>query len=499
VKDKALKGIGAKEHLLDWDSIPWKSIEKNVRNLRQRIFRATRECQWNKVRSLMKLMLRSFSNLLLSVRKVTQQNKGRKTAGIDNRLVLDSKSRARLVRQLLKNTPWKVSPGRRIYIPKANGKRRPLGILTIADRATQAVVKNALEPSWEAQFESYSYGFRPGRSCRDAIEHCWICLNGWSRQRWVLDADIKGAFDNINHQHILDRIGKIPGREMIKQWLKAGYVEEERFHATTSGVQQGGVISPLLANIALDGMQSFIGPTFGFIRYADDFVVTARSKEELEILKPKLETWLKARGLELNEEKTRIVSVLDGFDFLGFHIQHFQGKCLTKPQKGKVLALVAKLKEWLRNHTPVSPEVVIHHLNPILIGWANFYKHSASKRIFGYVDSQIWMAIWKWCLNRHPNKSKGWVKQKYYTSFKGRQWSFFARTKDRRGNDKISYITTLSDIKVTRYGKVKGTASPDDPSLKEYWERRKAKSNKTLLVVRDELLSTNWRLELIEG
>ena len=227
-------------------------------------------------------------------------------------------------------------------------------------------------------------------------------------------------------------------------------------------------------------------------------VVTARSMEDLQALKPKIEGWLKERGLQLNAEKTRIVSILDGFDFLGFHIQHFNGKCLTKPQKAKVLSFVAKLKEWLRTHPSISPEVIIHRLNPILTGWANFYKHASSKRIFGYVDNQIWNAIWRWCLRRHPNKGKGWVKRKYFTSFKGRQWSFFARASDSCGSDKIVYLAKISDVKIKRHTKVKGTASPDDPSLNEYWAKRRVKSKMTPQAVQD-VLPTNWRLELIEG
>jgi RNA-directed DNA polymerase len=212
MKDRATKGIGVTGQLQDWSAINWQIVKDNVRNLRQRIFRATQNGQWNKVRSLMKLMLRSYSNLLLSVRKVTQENKGRKTPGIDNQVILTPKARVQLVLEMLKLKAWYVKPAVRLYIPKANGKLRPLGILTIKNRAAQAVIKNALEPSWEARFESHSYGFRPGRSAHDAIEQCFARLKSCSKDRWVLDCDVRSAFDSINQNFILQKLAPETGQ-----------------------------------------------------------------------------------------------------------------------------------------------------------------------------------------------------------------------------------------------------------------------------------------------
>ncbi len=469
-KDRAPKGIGLVGQNTDWDAINWRSISSKVRKLRQRIFRATQNGQWSKVRNLMKLMLRSYSNLLLSVRKVTQENKGKKTPGIDNRVYLTPKSRMRLVNQLLELKAWRVQPAVRLYIPKLGGKSRPLGILTVKNRAAQAIVKNALEPSWEARFEPHSYGFRPGRSTHDAIEQCWIRLNKGKTHRWVLDADIKGAFDNIDHDFILRKLGPVPARGLIKAWLKAGYVENETFRETSVGTQQGGVISPLLANIALDGLQEALSDKFGFIRYADDFVVTARSREDLEAILPTIRNRLSARGLELNDDKTRIASIQDGFNFLGFNIRHYSGKCLIKPQKEKVLKLSRSLNEWLRKNRSVEAGVVIYHLNPILRGWAQYYKYAVSSQTFWSIQSQLWSQLWRWCLRRHPAKSKAWVKYKYFRACDGYDWTFFAKA----ANGQITFLFNIGKVKIQRHRKVKGSASPDDPAFRQYWAARYA-------------------------
>src|SRR5438270_7873948 len=277
------------ERRTDWDTVNWRSAHRNVRNLRQRIFRATRAGDIKKVRSLQKLMRGSYSNILVSVRRVTQTNAGRNTPGVDKIVVKTPRARGELVDLLATFQPWRSRPVRRVYIPKSNGRQRPLGIPTAMDRCLQAMVKNALEPEWEARFEGSSYGFRPGRGCQDAIAKTYlICRpDGW--KQWVLDADIQGAFDNIDHDFLLGSIGQAPGRELLRQWLKAGVMEEGVFHETPLGTPQGGVISPLLLNIALDGMEAALdarttasGKTKGkraVVRYADDEVVFCESKQ----------------------------------------------------------------------------------------------------------------------------------------------------------------------------------------------------------------------------
>jgi len=495
--------IGATELKIEWASLDWKSIQKRVRNLRQRIFRATQLKRWNQVRSLMKLMLRSQANLLLAIKRVTQNNQGKKTPGIDGRKALTNGEREKLYQEMQGNTPWKAKPTKRVYIPKSNGKLRPLGIPVLRDRITQTVVKNALEPSWETQFEATSYGFRPGRSTHDAIAQSHQRLKK-GRDSWVLDADIKGAFDNISHDYILKTIGHVPGRELIKQWLKAGYMEDEIFRVTESGTPQGGVISPLLANIALHGLGELLASytkvkeyqpspkakkqrvtkqklaRYGYCRYADDFIVTAETKEDLEIILPNIQGWLQERGLQLNEEKTRITRASDGFNFLGFHIRQFNGHCFTIPQKEKVLGFLQKIRDWLKSHKAIPTSNVINHLNPILKGWGNYYRHGASKEVFSYADTQIWKALWRWACRRHPNKGRKWIANKYFqTSSEG--WKLKATIANRRGDKQTITLAKIYQIPIDRHTQVKGNNSPDDPELTRYWEHRRTQFGKTVL------------------
>jgi RNA-directed DNA polymerase len=360
------------------------------------------------------------------------------------------------------------------------------------------------------------------RSCHDAIEQVHARLRKGGDE-WVLDADIKGAFDHISHEYILDAIGNTPGKGLIKQWLKAGYVEANKFFSTEIGTPQGGNISPLLANIALDGLeqeilskcqkvkrrksQEYKGksyytdrkyPKFGYIRYADDFLVTAETKEDLEAIVPEIKNWLKKRGLELNEEKTQIVHKRDGVNFLGFSIRSYSdGTTLCKPQKEKVIAKLREIREWLKRHKTVKPEEVIKHLNPILRGWANYYRHCSSKEILATFNHRIVKMLWQWCKRRHQQKHLKWVKNKYFTVLGNDHWTFYADTQDRTGQRKRLYLLDVSDIPILRHTKVEGTNSPDDPSKTEYWKKRQSKLGSSVWAKGSKLYKVaqnqNWR------
>jgi RNA-directed DNA polymerase len=450
----------------------------------------------------MKLMLRSQANLLLAIRRVTQENQGKKTAGIDGKTYGSAKDRIALVKEMQLYSPWRVQPTKRVYIPKKDGKLRPLGIPTIVDRVAQAMVKSALEPSWEARFEANSYGFRPGRSTQDAMVHCWIYLNRRVHHQWALDADIKGAFDNISHEFILKSIGRVPGHTLIRQWLKAGYLEKETFFATDGGTPQGGIISPLLANIALNGMQQVLPTGLGYVRYADDFVITAKTRSELERCIPVIERWLAARGLVLNKEKTRLVSMKQGFNFLGFTVRHYRnGSCLITPEKVKVLDFIQSIRNWIKSNQSADPYAMIRYLNPRIIGWTNYYKAFVSKRTFSYVKEQIWKQLWRWCLRRHPTKKATWVKRKYFTTLNGQDWVFFGLQPTNEGHKTI-YLTQIHKVPIKRHIKVRGAASPDNPDLKQYWEKRKyamTKSRFTKAASRRIAESQNYRCPICCG
>jgi RNA-directed DNA polymerase len=460
-----------------WASIDWARATQQVTKLRQRIFRATQQQEWRVVRDLQKLLLRSYANYVLSVRQVTQVNAGRRTPGVDGQVVETAAQRMRLVHQLQSDPPYRARPVRRVYMPKSDGtgRLRPLGIPTIADRVRQHVVKTALEPSWEARFEACSYGFRPGRSTHDAIEHVFKCLRAGLPNTWVLDADIRGAYDHINHDYLLRQLEHFPARRQIEQWLKAGYVEYGTLHTTDEGAPQGAICSPVLANIALDGLDAILRRLIPpkarrrqlhLVRYADDFIVAAPTRDLLEHALPQINAWLAERGLELHPEKTRIVHVDQGFPFLGFHLRRYKGKLLIKPRKDKVLAKLREWTAWLNDHKAIAAEAVIQYLNPRVRNWAAYYQHAVSKRTFDYVDHRLVQILWRWAKRRHPTKGRRWIKDRYFQAVGGRRWVFAATTKDRRGRRRLLTLFQVADTPIVRHVKVKGAASPDDPSLR---------------------------------
>ncbi len=498
--------------MVEWKNINWRKAERMVFKLQKRIYRASERGDVKTVRKLQKTLMRSWYAKLLSVRRVTQDNKGKRTAGIDGKKSYTPEQRLQLVKELRLNS--KAKPTRRVWIPKpGKDEKRPLGIPTMYDRALQNLVKMALEPEWEAKFEPNSYGFRCGRSCHDAIEQIFRAIT--CKAKYVLDADIAGCFDNINHEALLRKLNTFPTiQRQIKAWLKAGVIDwsgyanrPKGYSKTNKGTPQGGTISPLLANIALHGMENRIKqfantlPTakgYGrsqnrksltLVRYADDFVVIHEDLNVIQRCKEIIADWLRNIGLELKPSKTRISHTLNshegtkGFDFLGFNIRQYHVgkyksakssngerlgfKTIIKPSPKSIQTHYRKIASIIDQYSSASQEALIYRLNPIIKGWSNYFSTVCSKETYSLLDTLMWRKLWAWARYRCPRTGKKKIVNKYWSTVEGDNWVFTSK----QGKHSLS-LQKYASIEIHRHIKVKGNSSPYNGDL-VYWSTRK--------------------------
>ncbi len=470
----------------EWYAIDWPTIHRNVRRLQVRIVQATKERRWGRVRALQRLLTHSYSGKVLAVRRVTENN-GKATPGVDQE-IWDTPEKKTQTVHALKRRGYRSQPLRRVYIPKSDGKTmRPLGIPTMIDRGQQALHLLALDPVVETTADRNSYGFRQRRSCADAIGQCFLALKSANAQ-WILEGDIKSCFDKISHDWLLAHVPM--DRVILQKWLKSGYMEKHVLHESMDGTPQGGIISPALANCALDGLERLLQekfpakkrlrslggkkPCVHLVRYADDFVIASKSKELLEgEIKPLVEQFLQGRGLELSPTKTVISHVEHGFDFLGQNVRRYpNGKLLIKPSKKNVGTFLKGIRGIINDARSMSAADLTDQLNPKIRGWADYHRHVVSKRIFGRVDHNIFSSLWQWARRRHPNKPSRWIKTKYFERQRDRDWTFFGETCDDEARPKKVWLFHAQNTPIKRHVKVRGEANPYDPAYETYFEER---------------------------
>jgi RNA-directed DNA polymerase len=459
---------------ISWHHINWRQANQNVNRLQSRIVKALQEGNKRKVRALQNLLTNSFSAAALAVRRVTE-NKGKNTPGVDKQTWRTQHQKSEAI-QKVRQRQYRAKPLRRIYIPKPKKpeEKRPLSIPCMTDRAKQALHLMALDPIAEHYADLNSYGFRKCRSTTDAMTACQRALCRRYSPEWILEGDIKACFDTISHDWLMKWIPM--NKKVLAQWLKAGFIDKEVFYATNIGTPQGGIISPVLANMALDGLElqlrhQFKGRKVNVIRYADDFIITGNSKELLENkIKPAVDKFLVRRGLALSKDKTHIVHISDGFNFLGFNFRKFKGRLCVKPAKDNIIGVHQKIKEIIKFSYTEVPEKMINRLNPIIRGWSNYYRHTkSSKRVFTLLDHHVWKLIWRWSTRRHPNKGKRWVKEKYFKITPNSSWNFYGKTE----NGKDIVLAKFRQTRIKFHVTIRNGTNPYDLQHVNYIETRR--------------------------
>ena len=462
----------------DWRAINWPHAEKQVRRLQMRIAKAFREKKYGRARALQWLLTHSYHAKLIAVKRVVN-NQGAKTPGVDKIIWITPKQKIQAALSL-RRREYKTLPLRRIYIPKKQkGKMRPLSIPVMKCRAMQALYLLALEPIAEMKADKNSYGFRPLRSAADAISQCFSALAKQGSASYILEADIKSCFDTISHQWLLNNIPM--DKEILKKLLEAGYIEKDEKFSTTAGTPQGGIISPTLLTITLSGLEQAVRSVISNQKknkvylsiYADDFIITGATREVLEgKVMPAVDKFLQERGLFLSKEKTKITHIKEGFDFLGFNIRKYQEKLIITPSKNSVKSFLARTKETIKSNNTAKQGNLILQLNPKIRGWTNYFRYVCAKKTFCYVSHRIFQALWRWAKRRHPNKSMGWIKKKYFQTAGARSWIFATRIKQSNGKTTTMRLFEAGLVHIKRHVKIKADATPYDPAYFEYLSKR---------------------------